>query len=421
MDIKSKRELSIFKFSLIAPVVNQTFTTNSKMEYFRDVAKLTHKLPCGKDVKFSSMTIKKWYLNYMKGGLECLEPKTRSDAGMPRVLTDEVIEKIHEIKTIYPHITGKLVYQKLVEDGNLKSSKISLSTVLRYIKDNNLKASQLVSSDTKAFEMETANDCWQADSSVGPTLKIDGISYKTYMIAIIDDASRLLTHIEIFLNDNAINVQKVLKKAVLKYGIPKKFYVDNGGPYKNEQLKYICASLGTVLIHHPPYKPNKKGKIERMFRTIKDKWMHSINWNDFDSLESINKSLNEFLATSYTNSLHSALNQTPRERYFKDANELKFIPEELLNFHFLHKVSRRVNKDSTIPIDKKIFEVPQKYIGQRIILKYDPNILDKAFIVDDGNNIVSEISFLNKIDNSKIVRSKIDYTKNLEGESYDEI
>ena len=129
MDTKTKKDLSIFKFSLIAPVVNGTFNASSKMEYFRDVAKLTHKLPDGKEVKYSSMTIKKWYLNYTKGGLERLEPKTRNDAGVPRILTEEIIEKIHEIKNTYPHITGKLVYLKLVEEGNIKSNKISLSTV----------------------------------------------------------------------------------------------------------------------------------------------------------------------------------------------------------------------------------------------------------------------------------------------------
>ena len=421
MDTKTKQELSIFKFSLIAPVVNGTFNASSKMEYFRDVAKLTHKLPSGKEVKYSSMTIKKWYLKYRKGGLESLEPKTRNDAGVPRVLTDELIERIHAVKNTYPHITGKLVYLKLVEDGHLKSSRVSLSTVLRYIRDNNLKPTQLGASEVKAFEMEYANDCWQADSSVGPRIKIDGVSHKTYMISIIDDASRMITHIEIFLNDNALNVQKVLRKAVAKYGVPKKLYVDNGGPYKNEQLKYICASLGTVLTHHPPFMPICKAKIERSFRTIKDKWMHAINWNDFKSIEELNKSLNEFLVKSYTNSIHSALNQTPRERYLKDGDKIKFIPEELLNFHFLHKISRKVNKDSTILVHKKTFEVPQKYIGTRVNLKFDPTNFNRAFVVDENNKIIEEISLLNKVLNSRIVRKKIDYTKNVEGDINDEV
>ena len=95
MDIKIKKELSIFKFSLIAPVVNKTFNASSKMEYFRNVAKLSHKLPSGKEVKYSSMTIKKWYLKYMKGGLESLEPKTRNDANsIDRYLTISSLMKV---------------------------------------------------------------------------------------------------------------------------------------------------------------------------------------------------------------------------------------------------------------------------------------------------------------------------------------
>ena len=45
------------------------------------------------------------------------------------------------------------------------------------------------------------------------------------------------------LNDNAINVQKTLKKAIKTYGIPKQIYLDNGKSYKNCQLSLICARL----------------------------------------------------------------------------------------------------------------------------------------------------------------------------------
>lgn len=60
------------------------------------------------------------------------------------------------------------------------------------------------------------------------------------------------------LYDNAINFQIVLKKAIAKYGVPKKLFVDNGGPYKNDQLSMICASLGIALIHSRPYSPKVK-------------------------------------------------------------------------------------------------------------------------------------------------------------------
>jgi len=411
MNEKEMQELALFRFSLIAPLVNQTYTTSSKMEYFRNVASKTHDLPNGKSVKFSPNAIKKWYQNYLKNGFDGLISKPRSDAGVPRVLTNDVIAKIHELKANFPYITGKLVYQKLLEDGYIKASKVSLASVLRYIRDNNLKRNQLAPVERKAFEMEFANDCWQSDSSHGPVIKFNGQKYKTYLISIIDDASRLLTHAEFFFNDNAVNMQIVLKKAIAKYGLPKRLYVDNGSSYKNDQLSLICASLGIVLIHTPPYSPQNKGKIERSFRTIKDNWMNGCDWNTFDSLESLNSEFNKYLLDKYLNNTHSALGITPRERYLKDHQKIKFVTPEKLENDFLHRITRKVNNDATIFLNSKQFEVPQKYIGQRINIRYLPTDLSKAYIFNSQNVISDTIFQVKKVDNSKIKRNSIDYTK----------
>jgi hypothetical protein len=290
--MKEKQDLALFRFSLIAPVVNNTFTSISQAQYFRDIASKPHILPNGKTVRIAAATIKKWYLNYKNGNFDSLIPKARTDLGVSRVLDDLAINKIHEIKDKFPYITGKVVYQKLVEEGYIKVSKTSVSSVLRYIRDNNLKRSQLVPIERKAYEMEFANDCWQSDTSNGPVINVDGQKRRAYLICIIDDASRLITHGEFFFNDNAINMQIVFKKAVSKYGVPKKLFVDNGSAYKNDQLRLICASLGIVLIHTKPYSPESKGKIERVFRTIKDNWINTVDWTNFDSLESLNFAFN---------------------------------------------------------------------------------------------------------------------------------
>ncbi len=228
MTNKEKQEIALFRFSLIAPLVNGTYNFRSKNEFYRSVALKEHVLSNGKTGRFSSGTIKKWYISYSKNGFDSLIPKVRSDSGVPRNLDSNAIKKIHELKLSFPYITGTLVYQKLVEEGYVKTTKASLATVLRYIKENNLKAKQLVPEEKKAFEMEFVNDCWQADTSHGPIIKVNSQKKKTYLIAIIDDASRLILHGQFFFNDNAVNLQEVLKKAILKYGVPKKFFVDNG-------------------------------------------------------------------------------------------------------------------------------------------------------------------------------------------------
>lgn len=411
MNDKEIQELALFRFSLISPVVNDSYQSASQAQYFRDVASKAYTLPNGTTANFAASTIKKWFLDYKHNGFDALIPRKRSDAGFPRVISNDAISKINELKEKFPYITGTLVYQKLIEEGYLKQHKTSLASVLRYIRDNNLKPSQLVPIERKAFEMEFAGDCWQADTSHGPVIKVNGLKRQTYLVSVLDDASRIIPHAQFFFNDNAVNFQIVLKKAISKYGVPKKLFVDNGGPYKNDQLSLICASVGIALIHSRPYSPESKGKIERSFRTIKDNWMNGVAWNNFDSLEALNTEFNIFLSEKYMNGIHSALGVTPRERYLKDSHKIKFIPLEKLEDHFLHRETRRVNNDATIKLNSNFFEVPQKYIGQKLNIRFAPDHLDKAYIFNHNNQLTDTVYPLKRIENSKIKRTGIDFTK----------
>lgn len=410
MDDKKQQDIALFRFALIAPLINDTYESVSKSQYFRDIASKVHTLPDGSTVQFSSGTIKKWYLDYKHNGFDTLMPKARLDIGKPRNIDANAILKIHELKGVYPYITGTLIYHKLIEEGYVKESKTSLATVLRYIRENNLKRSQIAPIDRKAFEMEFANDCWQSDTSHGPVIKVNGQKRQAYLITFLDDASRLILHGEFFFNDNAVNMQTVFKRAISKYGLPKRIFVDNGKTYKNDQLGLICASLGIELIHAKAYSPESKGKIERSFRTIKDNWMNGINWNDYSSLEALNTDFNKYINEKYTNIIHSSIETTPRERYLQDIDRIKFVPVEELDNHFLHRVSRKVNNDATIQLHSKQFEVPSKYMGQKINIRYSPIDLDKAFIFSKDNKIVETVYPLNRVDNSKIKRNIIDYS-----------
>jgi len=417
MDKNIEKEIALFRYSLIAPAVANTYEASSVTQYLNFVASKTHKLPDGKEVKYSSNAIRKWYYDYKSKGISALYPKKRLDLGLPRALSNEAIEKIHEIKENLPYITGKAIYQKLVEDGYILSKKTSLSTIHRYIRENNLKPSQLQPNEVKAFEMEYSNDCWQADTTRGPKIKINGKVHQTYLIAFIDDASRMLLHAQFFFNDNAINMQQVFKKAISKYGVPKRLFVDNGSPYDNLQLRLICASLGVVLIHARPFCGASKGKIERVFRTIKDGWMNAIDWNVFIGLDDLNTSLNQYLDKNYLNSIHSSIKASPRDRFLKDYERCRFVPNEDLDDHFLHRKERKVNNAAIIKLDNKEYEVPQKYIKQKIQVRYLPSDMSKLYVFSKDNKIQETVYPVKKIDNSKIKRSSIDFTTLQKGES----
>ena len=188
------QKVALFRYSLIAPLVANTFEASSVATYLRSVAAKSHKDPDGKMVRISFHTIERWYYRYKNNGLSAITPAVRKDYGSTRRLSDIAIEHIHCIKDQFPHITGKAIYTKLIEEGIINASETSLATVHRYIRNHDLKSPKAGGDSVKTFEMEFANDCWQADTTKGPIINIDGKKYHTFLISFIDDASRLLLH-----------------------------------------------------------------------------------------------------------------------------------------------------------------------------------------------------------------------------------
>jgi len=405
------QKIALFRYSLIASAVVGTFEAPSLAQHFRNVAAKTHLHPDGRHVSVTVHSLERWYYRYKKLGLQGITPVVRADAGKPRVLPETAILKLYDLKEKFPYITGKAVYNKLIEAGAINAADTSLDTVHRFIRNNYLKPSAVNQQTVKAFEMEFANDCWQADTSGGPVIKIDGKKSQTFLIAFIDDASRIIPHWQFYLNDNAINMQDSFRKGIAKFGVPKMAFVDNGGPYDNLQLRLICASLGIALVHSRPYVPKGRGKIERHFRTVKDGWMNCTDWDEFSSMEELSASFAEFLSKEYTNAVHSSINCTPKERYMRDYERVRHIPSEQLNFHFLHRKECRVYNDATIKLLGNVYEAPQQYIGSKIKIRYLPTDTSELFVYSDDGKLLHTIYPVKKVDNSKIKRTAIDYTQ----------
>ena len=405
------QKIALFRYSLIASAVVGTYEAPSLAQHLRNVAAKKHLHPDGRHVSVSFHSLERWLYRYRKLGIQGITPAVRADAGRPRALSDTAILKIYELREKFPYITGKAVYKKLIEAGSINAADTSLATVHRFIRDNGLKPSAVNRQTVKAFEMEFANDCWQADTSWGPVIRINGKKTQTFLIAFLDDASRMITHWQFYLNDNAINMQDSFRQGISKFGIPKMTFVDNGGPYDNMQLRLICASLGIVLAHSRPRVPKGRGKIERHFRTVKDGWMNCTDWGEFTSLEELSASFADFLSKEYTNSFHSSIKMTPKERFMRDYEKLRHIPIEQLNFHFLHRKECRVYNDATVRLLGNVYEAPQQFIGSKIKVRYLPTDKSELFIYSDDGKLLHAIHLVKKIDNSKIKRTSIDYTR----------
>ncbi|MGC0614592.1 integrase catalytic domain-containing protein, partial [Escherichia coli] len=86
-------------------------------------------------------------------------------------------------------------------------------------------------------------DLWQGDVLHGPSIQTENGMRKTYLVSFLDDATRLIAHSAFCLGETALDVEGVLKQAILKRGLPNKLLIDNGAAYRAESLQGICAHL----------------------------------------------------------------------------------------------------------------------------------------------------------------------------------
>jgi len=180
---QSAIEMAYFRFALIAPAIQGTFTDPSKTAYYRRITENELTLPDGRAIRYNPKTLEKWEEYYRKQGMDGLMPKKRRDAGKPRVLGDPAISEIYRLKEKFPRINATLIYHKLIEDGFINQSQVSVSSVQRFIKHNDLRvAVNPNQKDRKAFEEAYPGGMYQADTSYTAYIKEGGRSRRTYLI-----------------------------------------------------------------------------------------------------------------------------------------------------------------------------------------------------------------------------------------------
>ena len=397
-------EEASIRLALIQPAYNGTYPDASKRAYYCRITEKPIKMPDGREIRYSPGTLACWESDYRRGGFDALIPKIRCDSGKSRRLDDDAIAAIYRIREEFPKINAKEIHLKLISDGIINQKDVSLSTVQRYVKKHNLKGAACPGlKDRKAFEEEFACGMYQGDSLYGPFIVENGIRRRTYLIMLLDDKSRMIVGGRFFYNDNAYNFQKVLKDAIATYGIPQKTYVDNGSPYKNEQISLICGRLGIVLIHTPVRDGASKGKVERNFRTLRNRFLNVLDTTEIISLEMLNSKLFEYIRKHNT-TVHGATGQTPSDRYLGDIPHVRMPKNpDWLNGCFMNRVKRRVKNDATVVIDNVMYDVPMQFIRCRVEIRYLPDDMEHAYILDD--KVKYPIRKTNKVENAKTKRN----------------
>ena len=407
MKQEQKQEIALMRYAAIAPLVaglDESYP--SQNAFYEEAAAKGIPGPDGRLRHYAPATIEKWYLNYKKYGFDALIPKARADAGMSRKLDEDLKEQIRYLKSNYPRMSAAAIFRQLSSNGSIALGEVSESTVCRFVNQIQLELKQTPNRDMRRYERPHINEVWCGDSSVGPRLTDDsGKKHRVYVIALIDDASRFITGIDVFFNDTFVNLLSVMKSAIAKYGRPKIFNFDNGKSYRNKQMELLAARIGTTLSYCQPYTPTGKAKIERWFRTMKDQWMAALDMRDFHSLDQLRASLLAYVQR-YNQSPHSSLRGiSPQERFFSEPEQIRRLPPERIGTDFLLEIERRVSADSVVVIGQVEYEVDCRFARQRIRLRYSPD-MKEIFIAEPAGSL-TPIRLLNKQENASVKRKKV--------------
>lgn len=374
-----KQQVALFRYGLIADIVCLEPGTKGIYDKIKQKATPHYLIPGTHRNRVAAETIRSWIKDYRQDGFDALFPKNRSDKGKSRTLSTETEDVLIEIKGDNLAFSVKQVIEKAKELGEIdKNSKLSPTSVYRLLSSRGLmdrkKIEEPGGKDHRRFSYQHAGELFMSDVMHGPAVFTEGRrKHKAYLIAFIDDASRVIPYAEFALGEKTRNFMPVFKQAIMRRGIPKRLFVDNGSAFRSRHLAIVCARLGVTLIHAKVYHAAAKGKIERWFRTVRQQFLPTLGDQQKASLANLNQALWNYVESEYHHNLHRILGESPLDRWAGCAERVRY-PEPGLDLDelFLAEEKRKVHKDRTISLHGKIYEADAALVGETVTIRYDP-------------------------------------------------
>jgi transposase InsO family protein len=379
-DTDRRHEVALFRYGLIADLVHLPPGTKGLYRRLEDKAAKAYIIPGTSRTRVAAETLRDWLKRYRQGGFEALMPKARADRGRSRRLPAQVVDLLLSIKEGNPKLSVRLAIEQVRASGEVPAQlPLPPSTVHRLFVRHGLMqrpSDAPTDRDRRRFAFERAGQLWMSDVMHGPKVLVgDRTRRKTYLVAFIDDATRVIPYAAFALAENTQAFLPVLAQAILRRGYSERLYMDNGAAYRSHHLALVCAKLGIALIHARPYRPQGKGKMERWFLTLRSQLLSRLVPEDTASLEALNRRLWAWVEGEYHHSPHRGLNgQTPLQRWAQTAQDVRF-PEPGLDLKelFLFETVRKVQKDRTVSLNGVIYEVDAALVGEAVTLRYDPS------------------------------------------------
>ena len=377
-------QVALFRYRVIAEAASTRLSPAERGRLVRALAAQSHEHPDGSMGTFARGTLDRWIAAYQARGLQGLRPVRRADAGQvrhhPELLGEAAALRAERPARSAAHIADILRARHGIT--------VSERTIRAHLRRRGLARAALAAEPARAFgryEAERPNERWIGDVLVGPFVPCPRVtgSKRAKLFLLVDDHSRLLVHGRWMAEENTRAGQDVLRQAICRRGLPEVLYVDNGAPYANQALERCCAVLGVRLVHSQPYRPQGRGKQERLNRFIRERFLVEAEAAGITSFDELNDRFAAWAEQVANTRIHAETGQPPIARFLAGGPPRAADPM-LLAEAFRWSATRQVTKTATISLAGNHYQVDPGLIGQRIELRYDPEDLTQLTVFVEG-------------------------------------
>jgi putative transposase len=266
VDASKRQEIALFRYQVIAPLVTQNLTRVQYGLLLHELSRQEFNQGDAGERQLGRRTIQRWVQAYRQKGLEGLEPAVRSDKSTPKVVAPAVLDQAIALRREVPGRSVDQIIAILELSGKVEKGTLKRSTLNEHLVKAGCTRAAVVQAakrrrSLRRWEAPNRNAVWQGDAKSGywlPHPTQPGRRRQLHLLAWIDDYSRLVSG-QFYWEEQLPRLEDYLKRAILRYGIPQRIYVDNGAIYSSRHLQRICARLRMRLTHSRPYRPRLTG------------------------------------------------------------------------------------------------------------------------------------------------------------------
>lgn len=363
-------DYGLWRFGIISPLLHRSAEGPPLRVQIEQLSQQTFYTPDGREKRFCFDTIRYWLSRYRSCGIDGLRNKHHKNQGVTSI-SQALQQALANLRSKQPDWTVKRLLGGVRDQGLWNGIKPGKTALYHYTATHGLNRVKVQPPQpVRSFEYPFFGDLWTADFLHGPKIRIGTQARKTYLHAIIDDATRYVVAARFHLTEDTRSLLDDLMLAIRRFGVPKRLYTDNGAAFRSRHLRLVAAKLGISLPHTPPYTPRGRGKVERFFRSVRDGFLTG---RDRTSLEKLNTDLVEWI-TLYHHSPHRTLGMSPLDRKLADTGTgLKQIPAtQNINDIFRMEQLKRIASDGCVRLFGKRFEIPDAIPGSVITVYYLP-------------------------------------------------